>query len=105
MPTSVCGVAPAGATPQSCELLVTGSSRVHRRRWRSQALVNKQLNLNAAILRTAFTLFVLGNRVQLAIAERRNDATQRNAVVLDEVTNNGIRTTLAQLTVEVDAST
>src|SRR5215211_1436626 len=85
-------------------LLVTGSSRVHRRRWRSQALVNKQLDLNATVLRTSFTRVIVGNRVDLAKAKRRNDATQWNAVVLDEVTDNCIRTTLAQLAIQVDAA-
>src|SRR5262249_13085784 len=77
----------------------------HRRRWSKQSLVNKQLDLNATILSTTFFRVVLSNRIQLAIAKRRDDPTQRNAVALDQVTDNRISATLTQLPIEVHSAT
>src|SRR5215212_2347476 len=82
----------------------TGSSRVHRWRRRGQSLVNKQLDLNATILSATLASLVLRNRIHFTIAVRRHDATQRNAVVLDQVANDGVSTTLAQLAIKVDAA-
>src|SRR6185369_1122679 len=82
----------------------TRSTRIHRRRWRSESLVDKQLDLNATILLTAFTRFVLSNRIHFTVAERRHDASERNVVTLNQVTNNGISTTLAQRAIEIDAA-
>src|ERR1043166_7341291 len=88
-------------------VLVTGtrSSRIHRWRWSGQALVDKQLDLDAPVLRTTFTSVVLRHWIHFAITIRRDDATQRNLMVLNEVTNDSISTTLAQLPIEVDAAT
>src|SRR5829696_5266135 len=90
----------------SAALLIarTRSSRIHRRRWRSQSLIHKQLDLNASILRTAFFRCVLRNWLHFTVAVWRNNPAQWDVVVLDQVTNNRIRPTLAQRTIKVNAS-
>src|SRR5690349_1477236 len=104
--TLVCGVALVKQLHRRFKLITgTRSSRIHCWRWSGQALVDKQLDLDAPVLRTTFTSVVLRNGIHLAITIRRDDATQRNLVVLNEVTNDSISTTLAQLPIEVDAAT
>src|SRR5687767_9522310 len=97
VPLSRCGVAPEGEL-RNPAVLVTGtrSSGVHRRRWGSDALVYKQFDFDASILSTSFAGVVLRNRIHFTVAVRRYDATQRNVVVLNQVTNDGISTTLTQ---------
>ncbi len=63
------------------------------------SLVNKELDLDASILSTAVTGLVLRHRIHFTIAVRRNDPAQRNVVVLNQVTNDGIRATLTQRTI------
>src|SRR5689334_25171956 len=82
----------------------TRGARIHRRRWSSESLVDKQLDLNATILLTSFFRIVLGNRIHFTVAERRDDATQRNVMAFNQVTNDGVSTTLAQRAIEIDAA-
>src|SRR5689334_966920 len=88
--------------------LITGtrtrSTRIHRRRWSSQSLVDKQLDLDATILLTTFTRVVRRNRIHFTVAKRSHDATQRNVVAFNQVTNDGVSTTLAQRAIEIDAA-
>src|SRR5215510_3987588 len=104
VPRSVRGVAHLMQLRAAQLITRTGSARIHRRRWRSKSLVDKQLDLNATILCTSFTRVVLRYRVRLTIAKRRHDPSQRNLVVFNQVTNDRICTTLAQRTIEVDAA-
>src|SRR5689334_22005416 len=90
--------------PESWLITGTRSARVHRRRGTGQALVDKQLDLNASILCTTFTSVVFRNWICFAVAIRRHDPAQRNLVVLNQVPNDGIGTTLAQLAIQVDAA-
>jgi len=104
VPVLVCGVALVSNSTEFQLITGTRSSRVHRWRRSGQALVDKQLDLDAPVLRTTFFCIVFRNGIHLAITIRGDDATQRNLVVLNEVTDNSIRTTLAQLAIEVDAA-
>src|SRR6185369_5374202 len=104
VPTLVRGVAPWDASPQSWLITGTRGTRIHRRRRSGQALVDKQLDLDAPVLRTTFTSFVFRHWIHLAITIRRHDPAQRNVVVLDQVPNNRVGTTLAELAIQVDAA-
>src|SRR5215213_5867646 len=82
----------------------TRSTRIHCRRWRRESLVDEQLDFNTSILRATFTCFVLPHWIHFTVAVRRHDSAQRNVVVLNEVTNHCISTTLAQLAIHVYAA-
>src|SRR6185369_13824377 len=86
--------------------LISGArgARVHRRRWSGQALVHKQLDLDATILSTSILRIVFRNRIQLTVAIRSNDATKWNVVTLNKVTNYSISTTLAECTIKSNAA-
>src|ERR687891_106285 len=99
VPRHIRGVAPPAKL--HAPRLVTGTpgTRIHRRRRRSQSLIYKELDFNASILRTSFARRVLRNGLHFTIAIRRNNSSQWDIVVLDQVTNDGISTTLAQRTI------
>src|SRR4029079_14069378 len=82
----------------------TRSTRIHGRRRRGESLVDEQLDLNTSILRATFLGLILCNRIHFTVAIRRHDSAQWNVVVLNEVTNHCISTTLAQLTIQVYAA-
>src|SRR6188768_2796404 len=83
--------------------LVTARSG-HCRRRLLQALVDQQLHFNATILSAAGARIVFGNWIRLTVAIRRDDASQRNSMILDQITNHVIRTTLAERAISGNAA-
>src|SRR5262249_40019707 len=104
VPRSVRGVAHLMQLRAAQLITRTGSARIHRRRWRSESLVYKQLDLNATILCTSFPRIVLRHWVQFTVAVRGHNPAQRNVVVFNQVANDRISTTLAQRAIESNAA-
>src|SRR5688500_471150 len=59
----------------------------HLRRALYEAAADQDLDLDAAVLLAPLAGRVVGHRVRLAVAVGRDDAAQRDVVVLDEVAN------------------
>src|SRR6266446_2597561 len=76
----------------------------HRRRPLNQTLVDQQLHFDATVLRAAGARRVFSNRMRLAVAIRSNNASQRYAVVLDQIPNHIVSATLAQRAISLNAA-
>src|SRR5947209_6479349 len=66
-----------------------------------QAAIDEHAHLCAAVLRAPLARRVVGHRVQSAVAERRQDAPERDVVVLYEIAHDRLRALLAELAVDV----
>src|SRR5215207_1660497 len=77
---------------------VVGRAR-HGRGALDEAAVDEHLDLDAAVLLAPLARRVVGHGLQLAVAERRDDAAQRDVVVLDEVADDGVGAALRQAAV------
>src|ERR1051325_6343954 len=83
---------------------VAAARRRQRRRRLHQPAIDQYLDLDATIRLASRARSVISDSIRLAVAVRRDDASQRNLVILNEVANDGIGALLAQATILLDAA-
>src|SRR5205807_1203355 len=76
-----------------------GNLRAVARRVRETA-VDEHAHFGASVLRAPFARRVVGHGVHRAVAERRQYASQRDVVILDEVAHDRLGALLAELSVD-----
>src|SRR5687767_15867787 len=68
----------------------------HGRSLLQQTLIDQKLNFHTTVLRTAVACVVLGYWICFTETVRRDNASQRNAMVFHQITNHCVSSSLAE---------